>query len=131
MLTKLFISTCAVMLTITSPMLHYWEHAVEAHEVNECCGSCHEADGQESNDSSAPPIDMTWECDCWTRVAVPQAPPCDIGELASKSLPADSILGVIRIDSELEPLLLFHAPVHFAPLFDAGQLRALLGRYLL
>lgn len=134
MLLKLFISTFAVMLVITSPMLHYWEHAVEAHEVIECCGSCQDAEGQEPSDSTPPPIDMSLDCDCYTRVAIPEVPPCDISELAFKSLPADSMLatiGIVLVESDLESSLSFRAPVHFALLSDAGKFRAHLGRYLL
>jgi hypothetical protein len=134
MLLKLFISTCAVMLVITSPMLHFWEHAVDAHELSECCGSCQDPEGQEPSDSTPPPIDMSLDCDCYTRVAIPEVPPCDISELAFKSLPADSMLatfGIAIVDAGLESSLSYRAPVHFALLSDAGQLRAHLGRYQL
>ena len=136
MLPQLTISLLAVTMTATSPLLHYWEHAVEASAQadSDCCDGCHAAAPSITPDVPEQSKDDDQTCDCKYRVAVPQGLFCDIGELTAKQLPGNHMLVSFdapggRGECSLGPCC--NTPVHFSPAADGGDLCARLGRHLI
>jgi hypothetical protein len=134
MLSHVSISTLAIAMMVTSPLLHYWEHGdVAAAHSGGCCDDSHAAPC-DTPVGTEQPSDDDQQCDCKYRVAVPPSHLCDIAELAAKHLAGDHAtvaLEAVQASGEQFSPTDYATPVHFSPTTDSGELCARLGRHLL